>query len=171
MPGAGKSEIADSALDLDIPVIVMGDIIRELTRTKGLEPTHENTRTTMLQLREESGPGAVAKICLNSLLNLNYDVVVIEGCRSLDEVEVFRSHTDDLVIVGVHASPTTRFKRLQDRDRSDAPVDWPSFRERDLREISVGLGGVIAMSDIMILNETSLEEFRSKCKSTMRELI
>jgi hypothetical protein len=33
-----------------------------------------------------------------------------------------------------------------------------------LRELSVGLGGIIALSDTMIVNEGTLEEFRRMAK-------
>ncbi|MBD3405575.1 MAG: flagellar hook-basal body complex protein FliE [Candidatus Lokiarchaeota archaeon] len=171
MPGAGKSEIAKAASDLDVPVIVMGDIIREITCRKGLKPTPTNTRITMLEIREKEGPGAVAKYCIDAILKLNNDVILIEGCRSLAEIDVFQSYCDNLKIVCVHASPNTRFNRLQERKRDDAPTDWESFKERDIRELSVGLGGVIAMSDIMLVNELSLEKFQIICTNTIKELL
>ena len=38
MSGAGKSGVAQAFHDVGIPVIVMGDVIREETRKRGLEP-------------------------------------------------------------------------------------------------------------------------------------
>ncbi len=160
MPGAGKSVVADTFRQSGLPVIVMGDVIRDEARQRGLPPTPEITRAIMLELRERDGPGAVAKRCVQTLQSLDSTTVVIEGCRSLAEVDVFETFASDLTIICVHASPRTRFERLQKRGRDDAPPDFPTFRERDLREISVGLGGVIAMADIMIVNEGTVGELR-----------
>ena len=61
-------------------------------------------------------------------------------------------------IVAVHASPETRFTRLSNRRRSDDPNAWEVFHERDMRELSVGLGNVIAMAEQMIVNDTNVED-------------
>ena len=74
------------------------------------------------------------------------------------------------MIVCVHSSPKERFDRLKERNRDDAPPSWDVFRERDIREISVGLGGVIALSDIMIVNEGTLEEFQTKSVNLVKRL-
>ena len=98
------------------------------------------------------------------------DIVVIEGCRSIAEIEVFDDYADDVVIVCVHSSPKERFNRLRERNRDDAPPSWEIFRERDIREISVGLGGVIALSDIMIVNDGTLVEFQNQSVEIVKRL-
>lgn len=160
MPGAGKSELAQIFRDAGFPVIVMGDVIREESRKRGLEANSESTKKVMLDLREREGPGAIAIHCLDELKTQTSPAVVIEGCRSVAEVEVFQQYAESVAIVCIHSSPLTRFARLCQRAREDAPPEWSSFRERDLREISVGLGGVIALSDIMLINEGSIEVLR-----------
>lgn len=60
MQGAGKSELALAFNKVGIPIIVMGDVIREETRQRGLEPNPANTKKVMLDLREKDGMGAVA---------------------------------------------------------------------------------------------------------------
>ncbi|NWF94684.1 MAG: flagellar hook-basal body complex protein FliE [Candidatus Thorarchaeota archaeon] len=170
MPGAGKSVVTDAFRSAGYEVLVMGDVIREESRRRGLEPNAENTRTIMLELRAQDGPGAVAKRCVEAILSRATDTVVIEGCRSVAELDVFSSLTDDITVISVHASPATRFQRLQARARRDAPLDWTSFRERDLREISVGIGGVIALSDVLLVNESTLESFNELVARTITEL-
>ncbi len=171
MPGAGKSELADAFREAGVPVIVMGDTVREETRARGLEPTPENTKRVMLELREKMGPGAIAIRCMEKLKGLHDNLIVIEGCRSISEISVFDDYVDDVLVVSVHASPKTRFERLRTRGRQDAPANWSVFRERDLREISVGLGGVIALSDIMLVNEASIEELRLASRNLVSRLI
>jgi dephospho-CoA kinase len=164
MPGAGKSEVAEAFRDIGVPIIVMGDIIREETRKLGLDANPENTRKIMLELRERNGLGAIAKQCIDYLCNLESDIVVIEGCRSIAEIDVFDDYANEVTIICAHSSPKVRYSRLRKRNRSDAPPTWADFRERDLREISVGLGGVIALSDIMLVNEGTIDNLRAISK-------
>ncbi len=171
MPGAGKTELATVFGNHGVPIVVMGDVIRREATRRGLSPNPANTRKIMLELRDEHGPGAVAEQCIKELKKADAPLVVIEGCRSIVEVEVFDRYADAVTTVSVHSSPRTRFARLVARGREDAPRSWDEFRERDLREISVGLGGVIAMSDIMIVNEGSVEELRQVAEEIARRFI
>jgi dephospho-CoA kinase len=170
MPGAGKSGVAQAFHDVGIPVIVMGDVIREETRKRGLDPNPENTKKVMLELRKRSGPGAVASFCVDELQGLDSEIVVIEGCRSIAEIDVFDNCADPVIIVCVHTSPKKRYARLRERNREDAPPSWEAFRERDIREISVGLGGVIALSDIMLVNEGTIIELQEQSKKLVKRL-
>jgi dephospho-CoA kinase len=164
MPGAGKSEVAQAFRDAGVPIIVMGDVVRDETRKRGLDANPENTRKVMLELREQNGLGAIAIHCLDYLRSIESDIIVIEGCRSIDEIDVFDDYADEVTIIGVHSSPKVRYARLRNRNRADAPPTWANFRERDIREISVGLGGVIALSDIMLINEGTLDSLRTISK-------
>jgi dephospho-CoA kinase len=125
----------------------------------------------MLELRETDGPGAVAKHCLGLFRSLKTDIAVIEGCRSIAEIDVFDEYADEVSIVCIHSSPRVRFARLRERNREDAPSTWEVFRERDIREISVGIGGVIALSDIMLINEDTLENLWSESKKLVAKMI
>jgi dephospho-CoA kinase len=171
MPGAGKSEVAEAFKNAGIRIVVMGDVIRDEARSRGLESSPENTKEIMLELRKQSGMGAVALRCVNQLKEIEEDVAVIEGCRSLAEVDIFDDFADEVTILGVHAPPRLRYERLCKRCREDAPPSWEVFRERDLRELSVGLGGVIALSDIMLVNDGTLESLCERSRQLVERLV
>ncbi len=170
MPGAGKSEVASAFHNAGIPLIIMGDVIRQETRNRGLETNPENTKKVMLELRELHGPGAVATRCLDGLCKHESDIIVIEGCRSIAEIDVFDDYAEEVIVVCVHTSPKIRYSRLQERNREDAPSNWEVFRERDIREVSVGLGAVIALSDIMLINEGTIDQIRKSSKELVEKL-
>lgn len=170
MPGAGKSEVASTFHNAGIPLIIMGDVIRQETRNQGLETNPENTKKVMLELRELHGPGAVATRCLDGLCKHESDIIVIEGCRSIAEIDVFDDYAEEVIVVCVHTSPKIRYSRLQERNREDAPSNWEVFRERDIREVSVGLGAVIALSDIMLINEGTIDQIRKSSKELVEKL-
>ena len=171
MPGAGKATIKNAGEAIGYSVVVMGDEIREETKRRGLEPTPENIGKIMLQLREEEGPTAVAKRCIPKITVAKTNTVFVDGVRSLHEVNEFKKHFSNFTLIAVHSSPETRFQRLFRRKRSDDPKGWQVFLERDLRELSVGQGSVIAMADYMIVNERTLEEFKIKVREVLEALI
>ncbi|UCH05125.1 MAG: flagellar hook-basal body complex protein FliE [Candidatus Thorarchaeota archaeon] len=171
MPGSGKSSVADVFRRAEVPVVIMGDVIRAEVEARGLEPNPANTKDVMLELRERDGLGAVAKRCIESLKASDSDFLIIEGCRSLAEVDVFDDYAETLWKVCIHSSPKTRFSRLKNRGREDDPKDWDVFRERDLREISVGLGAVIALSDIVIINEATLEHLEKEAEGLVQRFV
>jgi dephospho-CoA kinase len=169
MPGAGKGVAATAAKQLGIAVLVLGDVIREETERRGLEPNPRNVGEVMLQIRREEGPAAVANRLLHKVEALDAPTVVIEGIRSQDELKVIESKYDTLTIA-IHASPKTRFQRLLSRGRSDDPKTWEVFHERDVRELEVGLGRVIALADMILVNEESISELQAKFKEYLSKL-
>jgi len=171
MPGAGKTIVKTTAESMGCAVVVMGDEIREETRRRGLEPSPENIGKIMLQLREEEGSSTVAKRCIPKIENSKSNIFLVDGVRSLNEVAEFKKRFSGFILIAVHSSPETRFQRLSKRKRSDDPKGWSVFYQRDLRELSVGQGDVIAVADYMIVNEGTYEEFKSKVCEVLEAVI
>jgi dephospho-CoA kinase len=143
----------ETALKLGYEIIVMGDVIREETRKRGLALNPKNIGAVMLDLRKKGGKGVIAEKCVPRIDRAESCKVIIDGLRSLHEAEVFKQRFLSFTLIAVHASPETRFSRLNRRGRSDDPDGWEIFRERDMRELSVGLGNGIAMAEFMVINE------------------
>jgi dephospho-CoA kinase len=169
MPGAGKGVAAEAAKDLGLEVLVLGNVIREETERRGLQPTPKNVGNVMLQLRAEEGLAAVAKRLLPKVEAISSAIVVVEGIRSLHELAELKSKFE-VVTIAIHASPERRFQRLLSRNRSDDPKTWEVFQERDNRELEVGLGDVIALAETILCNEGTISELQSKFKSAFARL-
>ena len=170
MPGSGKSLVVETARELGYAIVVMGDVIREETVKLGLDLTPYNVGKVMLQLRADGGVTVVAQKCIPKIEAQAGSKVLVDGLRSLFEVDVFKAHFAKFSLVAVYASPETRFNRLFNRRRSDDPSGWEVFRERDMRELSVGLGNVIAMAEQMIVNDNSVEEIKPKVVESLRRI-
>jgi dephospho-CoA kinase len=171
MPGSGKATVRIVAESMGFSAVVMGDEVREETRRRGLEPTPENIGRIMLQLREEEGLAAVANRCIPKIVNAKSDIVFVDGVRSLSEVDEFKKSFDGFALIAVHSSPDMRFQRLSKRQRSDDPKGWEVFHERDLRELGVGQGDVIAVADYMIVNEGTYKEFEAKVRDLLKTAV
>ncbi|MGB9684830.1 MAG: AAA family ATPase [Candidatus Bathyarchaeales archaeon] len=170
MPGAGKSVVVNVAKAMGYGVVVMGDVVREEVAKRGLEPTPENLGRIMLELREKEGANVIAGKCIKKIQDAEEQKVIVDGVRSLAEVEEFRKQFPKFTLLAVHASPETRFKRLYNRQRSDDPKNWQIFHERDMRELSVGLGNAIAMAEHLIVNEDNLETVKRKTREVLRKV-
>lgn len=170
MPGAGKSIVVEVAHRRGYTVVVMGDVVREETRKRGLELNPKSVGQVMLELRKKGGNGVIAERCIPKIEQAKSGRIVVDGLRSLHEAEVFKKHFPNFTLVAVHASPETRFKRLNHRGRSDDPDEWEVFRERDLRELSVGLGNAIAMAEYVIINEDLRKETSAKVEDVLRRV-
>lgn len=171
MPGSGKGVVDEIARDLGFHIIVMGDIVREETAQRGLELTPENVGKVMLQIRKEEGASVVAKRCIAKFGDTDAHHILIEGIRSLDEVQEFRHCSSDFLLLAIHSSPQTRFHRLFNRRRSDDSSSRQVFVERDLRELRVGIGSAIAMADFTIVNEGNLQQFKAEIKSFLETIL
>ncbi len=169
MPGAGKGVASEAAKQLGFEVLVLGDVIREETQRRGLEPTPKNMGDVMLDVRANEGPAVVAKRLLPKVEASLSSLVVVEGVRSLSELTELKSKFE-VITVAIHASPKTRFQRLLSRGRSDDPKTWETFYERDDRELNVGLGHVIGLADVILMNEGTIPELQSAVKATLTKL-
>jgi dephospho-CoA kinase len=167
MPGSGKSLVVETAMEEGFSVVIMGDVVRSETRKRGLELNPQNIGRVMLELRAEGGAGVIADKCVLAIEEAQGSKVIVDGLRSLSEAEVFRARFPRFVLVAVHSSPEARFNRLYRRRRSDDPDGWGVFRERDLRELSVGLGGAIAMAEYLVVNEEGKDAARAEVRKVL----
>jgi len=151
MPGAGKSTIAEGLKSKGYEIINLGNAVRDEAKKRNLDPTRENLGKLMLELREKNGPGAVAELVQIKIESSTANVMLIDGIRSNDEIQVLRKF-GTVKLLAIHASTDTRFDFLQKRGRSDDPQTKEHFEERDNRELGVGISNSIALSDFALSN-------------------
>ena len=169
MPGAGKSVAVEVAKKYDIPVLRMGDFIWEEVRRRGLPITSESVAEVAMQMRTDFGPGVWAEKTVDRLKSIHPEAAVIDGIRSEAELEVFRHRLgQDFTLVAIHASRSTRLMRLLERHREDDVKDEGEFIARDERELGWGLGRVIALADIMLVNEAAMPDLREQIEHVIR---
>ncbi len=164
LPGSGKSEAVNVAKEMGIKVVRMGDEIRKEARKMGLELNDKNLGKIADEMRREHGMDIWARRCLPEIKN---DMVIIDGIRNIEEVELFRQHIKNFILIAIHASPNTRYERMMKRGREDDSLSEEDLKERDERELRWGIGNVVAMADIVVANEGSLDEFRKKIKKIL----
>ena len=164
MPGAGKSTIVNKLQEIGFTKFTLGDGIRAEAKRRNVDPSGENLGKIMLEVREKNGPGAVAELIKDSIQNSTQDVVIIDGVRSIAEIDVLKQ-IGDVKLLAIDASPETRFNFLSSRGRSDDPKTQENFQERDNREISVWLDKSIDIADKTITNRNlTIDELVNSAK-------
>jgi dephospho-CoA kinase len=168
MPGSGKSEAVKVAEEIGIPVHHMGGLVRDMVKAKGFEVNRTNMQAVADGERKKYGQDIWARRTLR--LVSSSPTVVIDGTRSLVEVDFFRRELGaGLTVVCVHASPRTRWERIDRRRREDDPKTFAELRERDLNELRWGLGEVIATADVMLVNEEGKGTLRAQMRRILLE--
>ncbi|WP_321420059.1 AAA family ATPase [uncultured Methanomethylovorans sp.] len=163
MPASGKSVAASILGESGIKVVNMGDVIREEVVRRGLEPTDINVGGVGTDLRNKEGKDIVAKRCIPKIRAADSRFLVVDGVRSLVEINCFKqAFGSDFTLVTIDAPLEIRFARVQARKRSDDMKDINALRIRDERELGWGMGEAIAAADIVIENTGTLEDFRKK---------
>jgi dephospho-CoA kinase len=170
MPGSGKSLVVETAIDEGYAVVNMGDIIREETKNRGLELNPKNIGKVMLELRQTGGNSVIAEKCIPKIEQTKTNKIIVDGIRSLSEVDTFKNHFHKFNLIAVHSSPEKRFSRLYLRQRSDDPKEREIFHERDMRELGVGLGNAIAMAEYVVTNEDHKEDTQRKVRGILRRI-
>lgn len=171
LPGSGKGEAAEVAREEGVPVVVMGDVIREECRDRGLDPAEHHGEMAGT-LRDEEGDDAIAARSLPKIRSAleESDAVLVDGLRSMVEAERFRdAFGDDFLLISVEAPFDLRAERLDERGRDESDSDLEALRERDERELDLGMGDVMADADAEIDNTGSLDAFRAKVRRLLSE--
>ncbi len=167
MPASGKGEVSRIARDLGIPVVVMGDAIRERVKEAGLLPTDANCGAIAGKLRADLGMDAIARITIPAIEARAAQVVLVDGIRGDYEVAAFKEHFPDFTLIGIVSSFETRYRRLANRGRSDDSLTAEELRVRDERELGWGLGRALALADCRVVNEGTLEEFAVEVRALL----
>ncbi|WFN34877.1 flagellar hook-basal body complex protein FliE [Methanogenium sp. S4BF] len=171
LPGSGKGEFSRIAGELDIPVVVMGDSIREYVRTSGQTMSDISMGEASAQLRAEMGRDAIAQLTIPRVEATVAEVVIIDGIRSEAEVLLFREHFSDFYLVGVACPFAVRLERIFGRGREDDVATAEELTARDERECGWGLEAALAMADVTVTNDGSIEEYETAVRALLHRCL
>ncbi len=169
-PASGKGEFSKIAQAMGIPVIVMGDVIREEVKKAGLPLTDENLGRTANLLRATGGMDAVARLCVPVIEREHARIVLVDGIRGDSEVRVFRGHFPGFILVGIDSPFDMRLERVNARGRTDDVHTRETLKARDERETTWGLASALSEADYMISNAGTLEDFSLRVKELLSRI-
>lgn len=173
MPGSGKTTVANVAKDLGIFTITTGDIIREEIKRRGLEYNETNDQKIGDWFHKYGRERELMRRVIDKIITANHpDPIVIEGLRSPEQINELKKRLwrEKLSILTVHCSPNLRREREKNRPRFNKK-GYRHIIMRDKRELSRGLGNLIAMADYVVINDKSLEEFKRTVKDKLIKIL
>ncbi len=174
LPLSGKTTASEVAKEMNIPVIVMGDIVREEAKRRNLEISDEILGKIASELREKEGMDAIAKRCIPKIKEKveKKGVVVIDGIRGVAEVKRFKKEFgDDFILINIESPIEIRFERALIRKRKDDIKTIEELKNRDRRELSWGMGEAIKKADFTVENVSDLETFKEKIREILRRFV
>lgn len=165
-PASGKSTATSYVQESDIPVVVMGDIVRELAVTEGgisLEDG-EAIGNWATQYREAHGNNIFAHKTVDRVEGLDNSTIVIDGLRTSQELDVFTDAFEDVTVIFIDAPQEERFERVKQRsrDEQEAEFTFEEFKARDERETKWGLGELKEISSVCIDNTQDIDYLYSR---------
>lgn len=173
MPGSGKTEAVAEAQAQSIPVLRMGDFVRDETKRRGLPLEDAHLGRVAMDLRKTMGKDYWARLTCDAIQARHGGdrLVVVDGVRNYEEVEAFRKRLPGRFnLVAVVADETRRRARLLQRGRSDDPMRVHEVEERDRREIDYGIGNAIERADVTIRNDGDLGQLRRRVREALARL-
>ena len=172
LPGSGKGEAATVARERGIPVVTMGDVVRQETADRGLDPEKDHGKVAQA-LRDENGPTAIAERSLPMIEDRleDHETVLIDGIRSDVEVDVFEDRFGEtFTLVSIEAPFDLRAERIDARGRDASEADGgEALAARDERERGFGMDDAMDRADVVVENTDSLEAFHERIETIVRE--
>lgn len=173
--GSGKSTAASFFESKGFKKIILSLFLEEEIKRRGFERiTRKILQDIGNEWRKKYGSGILAKKALEYLGEVNKNIV-IDGIRNPGEIEFLRKNKN-FILLGIVADRKVRFERLKRLKRREA-LTWELFEELDRRDLGLrqkktGLkvAKSIAMADIFIENNGTLEEFVEKLNSFLNKL-
>lgn len=165
MAGAGKSVVASTLTSCGLHYIHFGDLTFEELGRRGMPTNEANERAVREEIRAAHGMAAFALLNLERIeAALASGSVVVDGLYSWEEYLVLKERFGErLIVVAVTASPATRRVRLA--TRTVRPLSADEVDSRDRAEIEkLNKGGPIAIADITLVNEGTVEELEEQAR-------
>jgi dephospho-CoA kinase len=167
--GSGKSTASDFFVKHGFTKIRLSSLLEDALQK---QTNQANITRKMLQdlgneWREKEGAAVLAKKALALIAEKQLDRVVIDGIRSMSEVETLCTNPN-FCLLAVVADREKRLTRLEQNPRRER-LDLKSFAQLDYRDLGVGeketglqTGMCIALADVFVINNGTVESFEKQ---------
>ncbi|WP_456474681.1 AAA family ATPase [Candidatus Pyrohabitans sp.] len=170
--GSGKSEASRYiAKKYNGRIFRFSDILKDILQRLHMELRRENFIALGSALRREFGDGVIARALKQDILASDAQVVVVDGVRYPEEVEMIRSF-ENSVLVYIHAFSEVRYQRAVERgEKGEAAMGYEEFLKNDSAETEKRIDELVKLADYRIDNNGTLEELYAALERVLDELI
>lgn len=174
--GCGKGTAASYLVEkYGMRAFTMSDVIRAEAARRGLlaGKSMEEEKLILSRFadswRKETGKkGIAAEKMLEKVSDVDVKAAVVDGFRSVEEVEVFRKNFLKFVLIKIDVSSEKRWAR---RLEQDPMANREDFEARDRADVEKkGLGKVLEMADRTVNNDGMKEELYRQLDDIVKKL-
>lgn len=167
MCGSGKSIASDYLVSKGFNKVYFGGVTMDKLKEANLEVNPENEKMMREKLRSELGMGAFAILLLPKIKEcLNNGNTVLDGVYSYDEVKILKENFSELKIIAIVCDKDIRYNRLSIREVR--PLTNEEASARDIAEVeNIAKAPPIAMADYYILNNGTIEEYKTRLEEIL----
>ena len=167
MCGSGKSIASDYLVSKGFNKVYFGGVTMDKLKEANIEVNPENEKMMREKLRSELGMGAFAIVLLPKIKEcFNNGNTVLDGVYSYDEVKILKENFPELKIIAIVCDKDIRYDRLSIREVR--PLTNEEASARDIAEVeNIAKAPPIAMADYYILNNGSVEEYKTRLEEIL----
>lgn len=167
MCGSGKSIASDYLVSKGFNKVYFGGVTMDKLKEANLEVNPLNEKMMREKLRSELGMGAFAILLLPKIKEcINNGNTVLDGVYSYDEVKILKENFSELKIIAIVCDKDIRYNRLSIREVR--PLTNEEASARDIAEVeNIAKAPPIAMADYYILNNGTIEEYKTRLEEIL----
>ena len=173
---SGKGEAIRVLNHYGFREISLSDIVRDEARKTGKEITRGQMQDIGDRLRREDGAGVLGRRVREKIESSPVARWVVDGIRNPAEIGELKK-LECFYLVGIEADIPVILARLRKRGRATDRVKTDELLKALEREWGVGgpadgqqVGACMALSDILVANNSSIRTFEKKIKSVLNEI-
>ncbi len=171
---SGKDTVADYLKEKGFESFSHSEILREMMKEEGIEPTVPNLTTHGNNLRETKGYGYLSE-AISQKINPEKNTIVT-SIRQVGEIEYYRKRWgDQFTLIKLDAPKDMRFDRLIKRNKpgdvqSMAELDEIEAKQADGKGGGMNMNKCFEMADIQVDNIGTFQDLYQKIDNIILEL-
>lgn len=154
--------------EFGIPMLSMGDLVRELAEKEGLEKTRDNLHYISQKYMGMYGQDFFPKQLIKKIQSMNTANVLVSGIRPPSDVEKFKAaFGEDFYLVAIVVSDDhVRYQRTRSRGSARDNITYEKFLELDIHEEELfQTSKTISMADFVLYNDQPGEAFHEEARN------
>ena len=171
--GSGKDEVVKYLNQrYSVPLISVGDIVREIAFREGIEPVRENLDNITRRYFSQFGEGYFLKLIIDKIRNNKWQTAGISGIRSPQDVAVLKdAFKADFILIYVYVTDDrVRYERIHQRGSARDQISYTDFLQQDqVSEELFHIREAISQADYSVSNDGTLEDLHRQIDKLVEE--
>ena len=169
--GSGKGVIAKHVVDnYKADAHKFSQVLREVLNRLHLEENRENLAKLSLILRKNFGEDVLAKSMYHDAYEDEFDVVVIDGIRRLEDIRYLRE-LDHFKLIYIEADMETRYERIKKRVENvgEAEKTFEQFKQEHELETELQIHDLKNYAQYVVENSGTFNDLHKQIDEIIKQ--